>query len=175
MTLTEARRGEKRRQSLNGYARTPRGLVRRFMAEELWRRPRYAWHRFWGDVNPLPRSMRQVWDFAAGDAAYAAHMVNGSPDEATLQRTGAKMADRLITALRIEPDHAVLDLGPGVARVGRELAPHVRRWVGADVSHKMLDRAAERMRHLPHAAFAPIPGHGALPFPDATLHRAYAH
>ena len=175
MTVTEARRGEKRPQSLNGYERTPRGLVQRFMAEELWRRPRYAWHRFWGDVNPFPRSMRQVWDFAAGDADYAAHMVNGSPDEATLQRTGAKMAERLITALRIEPDHAVLDLGPGVARVGRELAPHVRRWVGADVSHKMLDRAAERMRHLPNATFAHIPGDGSLPYPDAIFDRAYAH
>jgi len=175
MTVTETRRGEKRPQSLSGHERTARGLVERFMAEELWRRPRYAWHRFWGDVNPLPRTMRQVWDFAAGDADYAAHMVNGSPDEATLQRTGAKMAQRLIAALAIAPDHCVLDLGPGVARVGRELAPHVRRWVGADVSRKMLDRAAERMRHLPNATFAHISGDGALPFPDEAFDRAYAH
>lgn len=175
MTVTDERRAEKRPQSLNGYERTPRGLVERFMAEELWRRPRYAWHRFWGDVNPFPRTMRQVWDFAAGDADYAAHMVNGSPDEATLQRTGAKMAARLIAALKIQPDHCVLDLGPGVARVGRELAPHVRRWVGADVSAKMLDRAAERMRHLPNATFAHISGDGTLPFPDAVFDRAYAH
>lgn len=175
MTATDAERETRRRTSLNGYERTPRALVERFVDEELWRRPRYAWHRFWGDINPLPRTMRQVWDFAAGDADYAAHMVNGSPDEATLQRTGAKMADRLITALKIEPDHCVLDLGPGVARVGRELAPHVRRWVGADVSHKMLDRAAERMHHLPNATFTLIPGDGTLPFPDEMFDRAYAH
>ncbi len=171
----ERRRGEKQLRSLNGYERTARGLIERFMTEELWRRPRYAWHRFWGDVNPFPRTMRQVWDFAAGDADYAAHMVNGSPDEATLQRTGTKMAERLITALAIEPDHCVLDLGPGVARVGREMAPHVRRWVGADVSRKMLDRAAERMRHLPNATFAHISGDGDLPFPDEIFDRAYAH
>ncbi len=175
MTVTERRRGEKRPQSLNGHERTARGLIERFMAEELWRRPRYAWHRFWGDVNPLPRTMRQVWDFAAGDADYAAHMVNGSPDEMTLQRTGEKMAQRLIAALAVAPDHTVLDLGPGVARVGRELAPHVRRWVGADVSRKMLDRAAERMHHLPNATFAHISGDGPLPFPDGTFDRAYAH
>ncbi len=171
----ERRRGEKQLRSLNGYERTARGLIERFMTEELWRRPRYAWHRFWGDVNPFPRTMRQVWDFAAGDADYAAHMVNGSPDEATLQRTGTKMAERLITALAIEPDHCVLDLGPGVARVGREMAPHIRRWVGADVSRKMLDRAAERMRHLPNATFAHISGDGDLPFPDEIFDRAYAH
>ena len=106
MTVTDERRAEKRPQSLNGYERTPRGLMERFVAEELWRRPRYAWHRFWGDINPFPRTMRQVWDFAAGDTDYAAHMVNGSPDEATLRRTGAKMAERLITALAIEPEHA---------------------------------------------------------------------
>ncbi len=175
MTVTEEERTEKRPRSLNGYERTARGLIERFMAEELWRRPRYAWHRFWGDINPFPRTMRQVWDFAAGDADYAAHMVNGSPDEATLQRTGAKMAERLIAALAIEPDHCVLDLGPGVARVGREMAPQVRRWVGADVSRKMLDRAAERMHHLPNATFAHISGDGSLPFPDAVFDRAYAH
>lgn len=175
MTVTEEERTEKRPRSLNGYERTARGLIERFMAEELWRRPRYAWHRFWGDINPFPRTMRQVWDFAAGDADYAAHMVNGSPDEATLQRTGAKMAERLMIALAIESDHTVLDLGPGVARVGREMAPRVRRWVGADVSRKMLDRAAERMHHLPNATFAHISGDGALPFPDAVFDRAYAH
>src|SRR4051794_38410564 len=119
MTATDERRAEKRAQSLNGYERTPRALIERFVAEELWRRPRYAWHRLWGDINPFPRTMRQVWDFAAGDADYAAHMVNGSPDEATLRRTGAKMAERLMTALQIDPTHSVLDLGPGVARVGR--------------------------------------------------------
>jgi SAM-dependent methyltransferase len=175
MTVTETGRDAKRPQSLTGHERTARGLVERFLAEELWRRPRYAWHRFWGDMNPLPRTMRQVWDFAAGDADYAAHMVNGSPDEATLQRTGAKMAERLINALAITPEHCVLDLGPGVARVGRELAPHVRRWVGADVSRKMLDRAAERMQHLPNATFAQISGDGDLPFPDEVFDRAYAH
>ncbi len=175
MTVTDIRRDATRRKSLTGYERTPRALVERFREEGLWRRPRYAWHRLWGDLNPFPRSMRQVWDFAAGDEAYAAHMVNGSPDEATLRRTGAKMAERLTTALAIEPSHMVLDLGPGVARVGRELAPRVRRWVGADVSRKMLDRAAERMRHLDNAAFALIPGDGALPFPDALFDRAYAH
>ena len=173
--MTDEQQTTKRPQSLNGHARTPRGLFEQFVAEGLWRRPGYTWHRLWGEVNPFPRSMRQVWDFAAGDMDYAAHMVNGSPDEATLQRTGAAMAARLRVALAIEPSHSVLELGPGIARIGRELAPHVRRWVGADVSHKMLDRAAERMGHLPNAIFAEIPGDGALPFPDETFDRAYAH
>jgi len=55
------------------------------------------------------------------------------------------------------------------------MAPQVRRWVGADVSRKMLDRAAERMHHLPNATFAHISGDGSLPFPDAVFDRAYAH
>lgn len=175
MTAINGRRAGARRRSLTGQDRSPAALWERFLAEGLWRRPRYAWYRFWGDLNPLPRSMRQVWDFAAGDADYAAHMVNGSPDEATLRRTGAKMADRLITAMQIAPEHSVLDLGPGIARVGRELAPHVGRWVGADVSKRMLARAAARMAHLGNAAFVPVPGDGALPFPDGSFDRAYAH
>lgn len=175
MTAINGRRAGGRRTSLTGQDRSPGALWERFRTERLWRKPRYAWYRFWGDINPLPRSMRQVWDFAAGDADYAAHMVNGSPDEATLRRTGAKMADRLVAAMDIRPEHTVLDLGPGIARVGRELAPRVYRWVGADVSERMLARAAARMAHLGNAAFVPVPGDGALPFPDASFDRAYAH
>lgn len=158
-----------------GHGRTPRALVERFFTEAQWKRPGYSLRRLWGDLNPLPRSMEDVWNYAAADRAYAAHMVNGSPDEETLRRTGAKMATRLTTAMRIAPEHTVLDLGPGIARVGRELAPHIHRWYGADISRGMLNHAAVRMRHLNNAFFVPITGDGTLPFPDATFDRAYAH
>lgn len=161
--------------SLNGTARSAGALVTRFFGEQQWKRPRYAWHRLWGELNLLPRSMAGVWDHAAGDAEYAAHMVNGSPDEATLRRTGAIMARRLVTALDVRPTHTLLEVGPGIGRVGRELAPHVRRWYGADVSRGMLDRAAARMRGQNNTVFVPLPGDGTLPFPAATFDRAFAH
>lgn len=161
--------------SLNGTARSIGALATRFFAERQWTRPRYAWHRLWGELNLLPRSMERVWDHAAGDADYAAHMVNGSPDEETLRRTGAVMARRLVTSLDIRPSHTLLEIGPGVGRVGRELAPHVRRWYGADVSRGMLDRSAARMRGQNNTVFVPLPGDGTLPFPAGTFDRAFAH
>ncbi len=48
-----------------------------------------------------------------------------------------------MTALDIRPSHTVLELGPGMGRVSRELAPRIHRWYGADVSRKMLAHAAD--------------------------------
>lgn len=161
--------------SLTGNARSSGALFRQFFAEIQDKGPRYVWHRVRGELNFLPSSMAGVWDHAAADADYAAHMVNGSPDEETLRRTGVIMADRLITALDIRPTHTLLELGPGMGRVSRELAPRVHRWYGADVSRKMLTHAAARMRGQNNAVFMPISGDGTLPFPDATFDRAFAH
>ncbi len=74
--------------SLTGKIRSPGALLRQFAAETQGKGARYAWHRFWGELNLLPGSMANVWDHAAADADYAAHMVNGSPDEETLAAHG---------------------------------------------------------------------------------------
>ncbi len=177
MTAPVSRQTDRGRspRSLTGKIRSPGALLRQFAAETQGKGARYAWHRFWGELNLLPGSMANVWDHAAADADYAAHMVNGSPDEETLRRTGAIMADRLMTALDIRPSHTVLELGPGMGRVSRELAPRIHRWYGADVSRKMLAHAAARMRGQNNTVFAAIAGDGSLPFTDALFDRAFAH
>ncbi len=42
----------------------------------------------------------------------------------------------------------VLEIGCGMARIGREMAPHVGEWHGADISKNMLALAAERTAGL---------------------------
>jgi SAM-dependent methyltransferase len=44
----------------------------------------------------------------------------------------------------------VLELGCGIARLGREMAPFVAEWHGLDISATMVDHARARTAHLPN-------------------------
>jgi len=86
------------------------------------------------------------WDGSADSPDKARVAVDGSPDEQTLRHTGAGGARLLKAALDIQPTDRVFELGCGVARVGRELAPDCAEWHGADISRNMLRVAGERLR-----------------------------
>ena len=47
----------------------------------------------------------------------------------------------------------VLELGCGIGRIGRELAPLCGQWTGVDISANMLKHAAERLSHLDNVDF----------------------
>lgn len=64
------------------------------------------------------------------------------------QSLGAK---HFIEMGQLSRHSVVLEIGCGVARIGRELAPHVREWHGVDISRKMLEYAKERTGHLSNA------------------------
>jgi SAM-dependent methyltransferase len=84
------------------------------------------------------------------------------------------MAERLRWALAIDGQHRVLELGCGVARIGRELAPLAGQWHGADISAPILKIARRRTAHLPNTHFHEL-GRSVLPFADNSFDRAYSH
>jgi ubiquinone/menaquinone biosynthesis C-methylase UbiE len=53
----------------------------------------------------------------------------------------------------LSKESVVLEIGCGVARIGRELAPFVKEWHGVDISRQMLTYAKQRTRHLPNVTF----------------------
>jgi ubiquinone/menaquinone biosynthesis C-methylase UbiE len=79
--------------------------------------------------------------------------VDGSPDEDTLQVTGRWTAAQVAHALVLQKSDKVLELGCGVARVGREIAPLCASWHGADISENMLKVAQARTAHLSNTEF----------------------
>ena len=151
-----------------------RKMVRAFVEGRYWRHPIRAWRIFRAETARKNRGYKAAWEAVGKDAGWAFTMMDGSPDEATLQRTGRDMAERLRATLVLDRQQRVFELGCGVARVGRELAPFVGQWHGADISAPLLKIARSRTVHLPNAHFHEL-GRSVLPFGDASFDRAYAH
>lgn len=149
-------------------------MIRAFVEGRYWRHPIRALRIFRAETARKNSGYKAAWDAVGKDAGWTFTMMNGSPDEPTLRRTGAAMAGRLRDALAMDRQHRVLELGCGVARIGRELAPHVGQWHGADIAPSILKIARSRTLHLPNTHFHEITG-TTLPFADGSFDRAYSH
>ncbi len=149
-------------------------MIRAFVEGQYWRPPIRALRIFRAETARRNSGYKAAWNAVGKDAAWAFTMMNGSPDEETLRRTGAAMAQRLRTSLALDRQHRVLELGCGVARIGRELAPHVGQWHGADIAPSILKIARGLTIHLPNTHFHEITN-TRLPFADDSFDRAYCH
>jgi cyclopropane fatty-acyl-phospholipid synthase-like methyltransferase len=73
-------------------------------------------------------------------------------DEDQLAVTGAETVALLKRLVGVETKDVVLEIGCGVGRVGKVLAPFCSQWIGADISRNMLAKAKERLKGLPRQA-----------------------
>jgi SAM-dependent methyltransferase len=120
-------------------------------------------------------SARTRWEYIGSRRRDAFHMMDGSASEEDLRRRGAAMAERFRRGLDIRPEHTVLEIGCGVARVGRELAPHCASYVGADISMSLLAIARERTAHLANVRLARLTGPGLEGVPEGRFDRVLCH
>jgi len=67
----------------------------------------------------------------------------------------------------------VLEIGCGIGRVGRELAPQCRKWIGCDVSARMLNLAADRLREFPNVELVETSGYDLKPISDVSVDLVY--
>lgn len=88
---------------------------------------------------------RHKWDRCAGDGKAALEAVDNSSSEQVARATGEFTARQLIAALDINAEDTVLELGCGAGRIGRQVAPHCRTWIGTDISPNMIDVAGQRL------------------------------
>ena len=100
--------------------------------------------------------MGKDWDERAKrDALYYTH--NDTDSEGTWDvneyfKTGQKVFETYLLPyiqhhLPDSKEEDVLEIGVGVGRIGRWVAPHFRSYTGLDVSEQMLKRAYETFRH----------------------------
>lgn len=94
-------------------------------------------------------------------------------DERELNRSGAATTQFLLDNVGITSDDVVLEIGCGVGRVGKHLAPRCRRWIGADVSTNMLRFAAENLRGLDNTEFVELSGYNLGPIASESVDVAY--
>ena len=105
----------------------------------------------------------------------ALSMMDGSPSEEACQLTGRYMAKRISNALLINQNDVVLELGCGIGRIGRELAPLSGKWFGADISKNLIEVANQRMNHLSNIEFSVLNKTSLHPFPDHVFDKVYSH
>jgi SAM-dependent methyltransferase len=98
-------------------------------------------------------SYKDAWDFRARNSHSAIAAVDGSASEDILRLTGNYTATQVQVALNLRDTDSVIELGCGVGRIGRELVPFCAKWLGTDISSKMLEVARRRLQHLDSAGF----------------------
>src|SRR5207248_11422350 len=111
---------------------------------------------------------KRVWMTLSESLSSAKMHVSGTEDEAILEASGAGTSEFLLTNIGIDPTDVVLEIGCGIARVGKHLAGRCRRWIGADVSRNMVRFARERLCNFSNVDFVALSGTD-VPLPSDRL------
>jgi SAM-dependent methyltransferase len=120
------------------------------------------------DGDPVG-AIRRQFDSAvalAPEASVALYCL-GAAD--ILDRATDEIVSRLAEWDLVRSDSTVLDIGCGIGRIERALAPRVGEIVGIDVSSGMVEEAQRRCRDLANVAFAQCTGRDLTEHPDGAF------
>ena len=120
-------------------------------------------------------AMRADWDRRARENApfYVCTTAAGSPEAFAL--SGERdLEEHVIDGLDVRKDWRVLEIGCGMGRLLRPLAPRVARVVGVDLSPEMLRRAREHCGPLPNVELHATEGDLGF-LPDGAFDFVFSH
>jgi len=123
---------------------------------------------------PIRADYKNTWNELASSPEEAFLYVGGTRDEAELDATAVHAVNVLRATAGITPEDEVVEIGCGVGRVGKALAPLVKSWTGCDASGEMVRFAAARLQDLPNAKAMEISGHDLQPLADASIDVVYS-
>ncbi len=124
-------------------------------------------------MSQLRADYKAVWTSLSTNKEDAYMVVSGYTDEEKFHADAEDTLEILRATTGIKPDDVFLEIGCGVARVGRVLAPFVREWIGCDVSPNMVKLAGRRLIGLPNVRLQEISGYDLKPIPDASVDVVY--
>jgi SAM-dependent methyltransferase len=114
-----------------------------------------------------------TWSALATTHDDAEFWVAGYTDEPQLEITGNHTVDILREYVGVKPTDDFLEIGCGIGRVGKVLAPQVKSWTGADISAGMIEVAKRRTADLPNVRFQELSGVGLSEFADESFDVVY--
>ena len=138
--------------SLSTLVRRSKSLLRRITADDAVDAPAPTDEGPSGDgLGPAERlrlkdrsNYKETWTALAQTNNDAANSVAGYVAEDELAVTAQHTVDVLREYIGINPTDDILEIGCGIGRVGKVLAPLCNTWTGADISAGMLDIARRR-------------------------------
>jgi len=116
---------------------------------------------------------KATWTAVSQTLSTARISVASTEDEHELERSGRGTTQFLLDHVPLQPSDVVLEIGCGVGRVGKQLAPHCARWIGADVSPNMLRFAAENLSELANVQFVELSGYDLAPIATESIDFVY--
>jgi ubiquinone/menaquinone biosynthesis C-methylase UbiE len=125
------------------------------------------------EQQPARSEYKKVWSALSTTEEQAKLHVLGVTDEAALQSTGEETLRFLQESVGIRKDDVVLEIGCGIGRVGKMVAPLCRKWIGCDVASNMLSLTAERLKDLPGIELRELSGYDLTGIEDASVDVVY--
>jgi len=116
---------------------------------------------------------KAVWDAQSKTEDAAKIAVAGYADEGEFRRTAEGTVACLEQSVGVRPTDVIVEIGCGVGRVGRVLAPRCKEWVGADVSQNMLSHTRRRLADLPNVRTVALNGYDLAPLADRSADVVY--
>ena len=139
-----------------------------FLQEKLLGRARFA-------ASGLPRSYyKAVWNAVSGNEEAAKVAVAGVGDEDKLSVSATTSVDILRRCVDIRPTDVVLEIGAGVGRVGAELAPLCKEWIGVDASDNMAAHIRKRLAKFPNVKAVANNGYDLAAIPSNSIDVVYS-
>jgi SAM-dependent methyltransferase len=116
---------------------------------------------------------KKVWDRQAREFDVASLAVGGFIGEETLDHRAKGTIDFLRQTVGIYPEDVVLEIGCGIARVGKPLSELCLHWFGSDISGGMLGHAAKRLQGRPNTTLVELATVGLQEFPRDAFDMVY--
>ena len=113
----------------------------------------------------------EVW--SPGDESEAMGLIFNETDPERFEESGRHDADEVLGKY-IRPSDTVLDLGCGIGRVTRYVAPRCREVWAVDISPHMLELARRRLAGIPNVRFALCDGISLAEPPEKSVDVAYS-
>ncbi|MGH8021690.1 MAG: class I SAM-dependent methyltransferase [Opitutaceae bacterium] len=116
---------------------------------------------------------KTTWNALAGDENQARMFVAGHLDNAEWNRSASVTKQVLTDCIGLRPADEILEIGCGMGRVGKVLAPGCKRWIGADISSAMLKQATIYLAEFPNVELVELPQPNLSPIGDNSLDVVY--
>jgi SAM-dependent methyltransferase len=129
--------------------------------------------RFWTVSVAQRAEYGRVWDSVSQSVDDARKAVAGYSDDAEWVRSGKETANDVVAETGAAKNDVVLEIGCGAARVGAQLAPRVSKWIGCDVSAKMLAHAKQALASYPNVSLVHLDGNGLTGVGDNSIDIVY--
>jgi len=119
--------------------------------------------------QPARSEYKKVWSALSTTLDQAKLHVIGVTEEAALEATGQETLKFLQESVGIGKEDVVLEIGCGIGRVGKLVAPLCRKWSGCGAAANMPSLTAQRLKDLPNVELVEISGYNLSSVADASV------